>query len=78
MTHGSPSTLDLTDTQLVLLSQASQRADGKVVPPAHLKGGIFKREVNLGQQPMLREVIALPAMRPTNLNLCCISRAPRR
>lgn len=43
MTHGSPSTQDLTDTQLVLLSQASQRADGKVMPPAHLKGGIFRR-----------------------------------
>ena len=43
MTHGSPSSLALTDTQLVLLSQASQRADGKVVPPAHLKEGIFRR-----------------------------------
>ena len=43
MTHGSPSPLALTDTQLVLLSQASQRADGKVVPPAHLKGSIFRR-----------------------------------
>lgn len=43
MNHGSTSTLALTDTQLVLLSQASQRADGKVVPPAHLKGSIFRR-----------------------------------
>lgn len=43
MTHVSPSPLTLTDTQLVLLSQASQRADGKVVPPAHLKEGIFRR-----------------------------------
>lgn len=43
MTHSSPDTLALTDTQLVLLSQASQRADGKVVPPAHLKEGIFRR-----------------------------------
>ena len=33
------STCKLTDTQLVLLSAASQRDDGLIAPPAHLKGG---------------------------------------
>lgn len=43
MTNASPNTHHLTDTQLVLLSQASQRADGKIVPPVHLRGGVFQR-----------------------------------
>lgn len=33
----------LTDTQLVLLSQASQHPEGKIVPPVHLRGGVFRR-----------------------------------
>lgn len=33
----------LTDTQLVLLSQASQHPDGKIIPPVHLRGGVFRR-----------------------------------
>lgn len=33
----------LTDTQLVLLSQASQHPEGKIVPQGHLRGGVFKR-----------------------------------
>lgn len=43
MTSPSSSNHRLTDTQLVMLSQASQRADGKVVPPAHLRGGVIQR-----------------------------------
>lgn len=43
MTDVSPNAYHLTDTQLVLLSQASQRTDGKIVPPVHLKGGVFRR-----------------------------------
>lgn len=33
----------LTDTQLVLLSQASQHPEGKIVPQGHLRGGVFQR-----------------------------------
>jgi hypothetical protein len=33
----------LTDTQLVLLSQASQHPEGRIVPPVHLRGGVFQR-----------------------------------
>lgn len=33
----------LTDAQLVLLSQASQHPEGKIVPPVHLRGVAFRR-----------------------------------
>jgi hypothetical protein len=37
--------MTLTDTQLVLLSTASQREDGLLTPPAHLKGGAAQKVV---------------------------------
>jgi hypothetical protein len=45
MTTPSSTTHRLTDTQLVLLSQAAQHAEGKVVPPANLRGGAVQRVV---------------------------------
>jgi hypothetical protein len=36
----------LTDTQLVLLSRASQREDGCLVMPENLKGGAAKKVVD--------------------------------
>jgi hypothetical protein len=43
MTTPSITTHRLTDTQFVLLSQAAQHAEGKVVPPTHLRGGAVQR-----------------------------------
>jgi hypothetical protein len=43
MTTNSPSTIKLTDTQLVALSAASQRPDRSIAPPAHLKGGAIAK-----------------------------------
>jgi hypothetical protein len=43
MTPTSTSTIKLTDTQLVALSAASQRADRCIVPPEHLKGGAIPK-----------------------------------
>ncbi len=40
--------MSLTDTQLVLLSSASQREDHLVTLPPNLKGGAAKKVVDVG------------------------------
>ncbi len=43
MTKPSSKSIRLTDAQLVVLSQAVQREDRRIVPPAHLKGAALSR-----------------------------------
>jgi hypothetical protein len=43
MTRSNAKSIRLTDAQLVVLSQAVQRDDRRVAPPAHLKGAALSR-----------------------------------
>lgn len=63
MTTNSSSTIKLTDTQLVALSVASQRADRCIVPPEHLKGGATaKFTSSLIAKGVAEEIDATPEM----------------
>jgi hypothetical protein len=63
MTTNSPSTIKLTDTQLVALSAASQRPDRCIVPPEHLKGGaITKLAGSLTAKGVAEEIEAVLGM----------------
>src|SRR6185312_16739520 len=55
--------MTLSDTQLLILSAASQRSDHAVILPANLKGGAAKKVVNrLLKQNLLQELRAKDAM----------------
>jgi len=43
MTKSNAKSIRLTDAQLVILSQAVQREDRRIAPPAHLKGAALSR-----------------------------------
>jgi hypothetical protein len=60
-TNPNPNTPKLSDTQLVLLSSASQREDGLLTLPANLKGGAARKVVDklLGLN-LVKEVAAKP------------------
>lgn len=63
MTTNPTSTIKLTDTQLVALSSASQRADRCIVAPEHLKGGaISKFTSSLVAKSVAQEIEAAPGM----------------
>ncbi len=63
MTTNATSTIKLTDTQLVALSAASQRADRCIVPPEHLKGGATaKFTSSLIAKGVAEEIEAAPDM----------------
>lgn len=63
MTTNSTSTIKLTDTQLIALSAASQRADRCIIPPDHLKGGAaHKFTGSLIAKGVAEEVDAAPGM----------------
>jgi hypothetical protein len=63
MTTNSSNTIKLTDTQLVVLSAASQRADRCIVLPDHLKGGaIAKLAGSLLAKGVAEEIEAAPGM----------------
>ena len=55
--------MKLTDTQLVLLSSASQREDGAVELPPNLKGGPAQKVVGkLLSEGLIEEVPARPGL----------------
>jgi hypothetical protein len=62
-------TLSLSDTQLVILSRASQRDDGRIVLPDHLRGGAAAKVMgSLLAQGLILETDTLeplPFARPT-------------
>lgn len=63
MTTDCSSTIKLTDTQLVALSAASQRADRCIVPPDHLKGGATSKFAgSLIAKGVAEEIEAAPGM----------------
>lgn len=63
MTTNSTLTIKLTDTQLVALSAASQRADRCIVPPEHLRGGATQKFTgSLIAKGVAQEIDAAPGM----------------
>ena len=63
MTTDCSSTIKLTDTQLIALSAASQRADRCIIPPDHLKGGATRKFMgSLIAKGVAEEVDAAPGM----------------
>jgi hypothetical protein len=51
--------MKLSDTQLLILSSASQRTDHAAVPPANLRGGAAKKVVDkLLHEKLLQELRA--------------------